>query len=128
LEITLTRDAGIVSGYLSPVYLAPERSLGAGRWLWVMGDGVARTVALAVHLLMVFAITLVWLARRTDPIFGWLFLLGAGSLFNVITSSALMPQALQSLQPYVIRSEEHTSELQSREKLVCRPLLEKKTI
>lgn len=102
LEITLTRDAGIVSGYLSPVYLAPERSLGAGRWLWVMGDGVARTVALAVHLLMVFAITLVWLARRTDPIFGWLFLLGAGSLFNVITSSALMPQALQTLQPYVI--------------------------
>src|SRR5690606_41420016 len=86
------------------------------------------SVLLAVHLLMVFAITLMWMARRTDSIFGWLFLLGAGSLFNVITSSALMPQALQSLQPYVIRSEEHTSELQSREKLVCRPLLEKKTI
>src|SRR5690606_32825751 len=65
-------------------------------------DGVARTVALAVHLLMVFAITLVWMARRSDPIFGWLFLLGAGSLFNVVTSSALMPQALQTLQPYVI--------------------------
>src|SRR5690606_40731892 len=27
---------------------------------------------------------------------------------------------------YVTRSEEHTSELQSRENLVCRPLLEKK--
>src|SRR5690606_42028405 len=29
-------------------------------------------------------------------------------------------------QPHVIRSEEHTSELQSRENLVCRLLLEKK--
>src|SRR5690606_41118634 len=34
----------------------------------------------------------------------------------------------QCWQPHGdIRSEEHTSELQSREKLVCRPLLEKKT-
>src|SRR5690606_40889118 len=30
------------------------------------------------------------------------------------------------LVPYVVRSEEHTSELQSRENLVCRLLLEKK--
>src|SRR5690606_39871377 len=29
-------------------------------------------------------------------------------------------------QPVALRSEEHTSELQSRENLVCRPLLEKK--
>src|SRR5207302_10803836 len=28
--------------------------------------------------------------------------------------------------PHLFRSEEHTSELQSRENLVCRPLLEKK--
>src|SRR5690606_40160414 len=28
--------------------------------------------------------------------------------------------------PIIVRSEEHTSELQSRENLVCRPLLEKK--
>src|SRR5690606_16508986 len=32
----------------------------------------------------------------------------------------------ERVQPYVIRSEEHTSELQSRENLVCRLLLEKK--
>src|SRR5690606_40205142 len=38
-------------------------------------------------------------------------------VLNVLTSSDLVP---------VIRSEEHTSELQSRENLVCRLLLEKK--
>src|SRR5690606_41127140 len=36
-------------------------------------------------------------------------------------------EALQWLTPQQTRSEEHTSELQSREKLVCRPLPEKKT-
>lgn len=102
LEVTLDREAGIMSGYLAPIYIASERQLGAGRWLWAMGDGVARTVALAVHMLMVFAITLVWLARRRDPIFGWLFLLGAGSLFNVLTASTLMPEWMEPLQPYVI--------------------------
>src|SRR5690606_41347818 len=34
---------------------------------------------------------------------------------------------LASWVRYIIRSEEHTSELQSRENLVCRLLLEKKT-
>src|SRR3712207_8209688 len=33
-----------------------------------------------------------------------------------------------SLQGYAVRSEEHTSELQSRQYLVCRLLLEKKKI
>src|SRR5436309_9956954 len=38
---------------------------------------------------------------------------------------ALVGDALQALAKNGIRSEEHTSELQSREKLVCRLLLEK---
>src|SRR5690606_40299213 len=45
--------------------------------------------------------------------------LGAGSL-------AIMGRARTAMQPYRSRSEEHTSELQSRENLVCRLLLEKK--
>src|SRR2546429_7131790 len=46
-------------------------------------------------------------------------------LLNRITSElpVIRPQAAESLQ---IRSEEHTSELQSRLHLVCRLLLEKK--
>src|SRR5690606_42160952 len=39
--------------------------------------------------------------------------------------SEALVSALAGLQAFE-RSEEHTSELQSREKLVCRPLLEKK--
>src|SRR5690606_39754128 len=35
-------------------------------------------------------------------------------------------QSFEGIRDYLIRSEEHTSELQSRENLVCRLLLEKK--
>src|SRR5690606_40211216 len=40
--------------------------------------------------------------------------------------SKLIPQGSVSIEVYADRSEEHTSELQSRENLVCRLLLEKK--
>src|SRR3712207_7038950 len=39
---------------------------------------------------------------------------------------AISPTSLSSLAPASSRSEEHTSELQSRQYLVCRLLLEKK--
>src|SRR5690606_40157812 len=41
-------------------------------------------------------------------------------------SMVVDPMSLQYLMGGVVRSEEHTSELQSRENLVCRLLLEKK--
>lgn len=101
LELTLRRTVGIVPGYLSPVYLVPERDVGEDRWRWVMGDGVIRMVALGVHLLMVFAVVVVWTARRRDPVFRWLVLLGVGSLINVLWGSAIAPPWLAWSQGYV---------------------------
>src|SRR3712207_9009405 len=46
-----------------------------------------------------------------------------------VDRSAVLHAALPDMRlpiAYAIRSEEHTSELQSRQYLVCRPLLEKK--
>lgn len=105
LELTLRRNGGIVPGHLSPVYLATETDIAPTRWLWVMGDGVIRMVALCIHVLTVFAIAVVWTARRRDPVFGWLFLLGAGSLLNVLSGSALEPAWLswsQKVVPLII--------------------------
>src|SRR5690606_41608493 len=48
-----------------------------------------------------------------------------GSSFQIRTASAMAPDPLAGPPPPP-RSEEHTSELQSRENLVCRLLLEKK--
>src|SRR5690606_41081804 len=44
----------------------------------------------------------------------------------VVSGGALFPSLRQEYKERGIRSEEHTSELQSRENLVCRLLLEKK--
>src|SRR3712207_7383116 len=59
---------------------------------------------------------------------GWAF--GGKMLiaFTGLASSALLARLLtpEGLGTYFLRSEEHTSELQSRQYLVCRLLLEKK--
>lgn len=100
LEITLAREWGITPGYLSPVYLAAESDLGNDRWRWTMGDGIMSTVALAVHALIVFAVTIVWTARRRDPIFGWLFVLGAASFLNTVPGWSMAPAWLAWIRPY----------------------------
>src|SRR3712207_7300632 len=63
---------------------------------------------------------------RSDP--GWAF---ADGSFRVLTrlatvTTARIPMITARLSGVGIRSEEHTSELQSRQYLVCRLLLEKK--
>src|SRR5690606_41011958 len=52
-------------------------------------------------------------------------MLRAAALFSPFLREVVEMQ-YQFRQPYIVRSEEHTSELQSRENLVCRLLLEKK--
>src|SRR5690606_41933065 len=60
-----------------------------------------------------------WLAASEQPVS---VLMGAGLLID----SQSRADALAKLRGLLARSEEHTSELQSRENLVCRLLLEKK--
>src|SRR5690606_39377111 len=65
--------------------------------------------------------------RRWATVLALAVLAVAGALCDLFTGPAAMPPAqvlLGLIDPD--RSEEHTSELQSRENLVCRLLLEKK--
>src|SRR5206468_11170772 len=57
--------------------------------------------------------------RRRIRLLTWLFIVGL-----VLSGATAIP--LESELGWLIRSEEHTSELQSRSDLVCRLLLEKK--
>src|SRR5687768_1558212 len=51
---------------------------------------------------------------------------GQGISTQVLVTSAMTWASVRMLKPVPVRSEEHTSELQSRLHLVCRLLLEKK--
>src|SRR5690606_42103647 len=55
-----------------------------------------------------------------------LMIYGNGIIHHGQPNERLMPFNIHYQKPGVERSEEHTSELQSRENLVCRLLLEKK--
>src|SRR5207249_8298959 len=86
---------------------------------------------LGLVLIIVFAIDLRWL-----PSLGMYSTRGAGGLGDLLThlvlpavTTAAAPGAIiaRMTRASVLRSEEHTSELQSRFDLVCRLLLEKKT-
>src|SRR5690349_23933665 len=52
--------------------------------------------------------------------------IGSGVYEDKFTGPELFPVVLARVQETMARSEEHTSELQSRRDLVCRLLLEKK--
>src|SRR5690606_41339084 len=62
------------------------------------------------------------------PTVTWAFYIGASALFLTVLWTVIRTKeyAPEEYNRYKGRSEEHTSELQSRENLVCRLLLEKK--
>src|SRR5436309_9641409 len=62
------------------------------------------------------------LARTVTALVGCMIIFTLGEIVTMPMASAY----LADLAPPQMRSEEHTSELQSRENLVCRLLLEKK--
>src|SRR5690606_41782067 len=65
-------------------------------------------------------------ALNTDTTFSGIFQESGGSQFLAVTKTGTGMLTLSGTSSYRGRSEEHTSELQSRENLVCRLLLEKK--
>lgn len=78
-EIVLDRESGAVPGYLSQLYLTGAGAAAPWSWLWSFASNGTRTAVVGLQTLVVLGITIVWLARRHDPIFAWLFLIGVGS-------------------------------------------------
>lgn len=80
LVVTLTRQSGLVPGYLSPVHAVAADAMADDRWAWVLVSRGTRVSVIGLQGIVIVALATVWLARRKDPIFGWLFLIGVGSL------------------------------------------------
>lgn len=101
LEITLRRETGGIPGYLSPLYLAGEQGFREVHWLWSLASGPSRATMVGLQTLMVIGIATVWLARRHDPIFCWLFLLSASGLAYTLAGSSF-PAYVSAGYPYLV--------------------------
>ncbi|MBN8962468.1 MAG: hypothetical protein J0H71_15145 [Rhizobiales bacterium] len=83
LEITLERRDGAVPGHLSPIYIADQDAID-GNWLWTLGGESIWITVFVIQILVTVGITMVWMARRHDRVFGWLFLIAFGSLIRTL--------------------------------------------
>ncbi|MGI6856228.1 sensor histidine kinase [Mesorhizobium sp. 1B3] len=102
LEVTLYRESGGIPGYLSQLYLAEETAFEDARWLWTLASGPSRATMIGLQVLMVLGIATVWLARRHDPIFAWLFLVSGASLAYTLAGSSLPTFVPAGGQPYIV--------------------------
>ena len=99
LDITLERRDGAVPGHLSPIYIADQETID-GNWLWTLGGESIWITVFVIQILVTLGITIVWMARRHDPVFGWLFLIASGSLIRMLLGLPSEPQALVDAQLY----------------------------
>ena len=80
LRLELGRSDGLIPFYLSKVYLGPADMLGRSPWLAVLFAGQARVSAIVLNVVVVLGLITLWTARRHDPVFRWLALLGCTTL------------------------------------------------
>ena len=105
LVVTLTRSSGLVPGYLSPVYAVDADAMADDRWAWVLVSRGTRVSFIGLQGIVILALATVWLARHKDPIFGWLFLIGIGSLcYSVLNApdGGLIPADGQPYLTYMM--------------------------
>ncbi len=101
LVVTLRRGSGLVPGYLSQVHAVEASAMADAEWAWVFVTRGTRVSVVGLQAIVMVALATVWLARRSDPIFGWLFLMGAGSLVHSVLNApdgGLIPV---EAQPYL---------------------------
>lgn len=99
LEITLERRDGAVPGHLSPIYIADQDAI-ASNWLWTLGGESIWITVFVIQMLVTIGITIVWMARRHDRVFGWLFLISFGSLIRALPGLPGEAQTLVDAQLY----------------------------
>jgi signal transduction histidine kinase len=87
-EIVLDRDGGAVPGYLSQLYLVDRSAVTSWDWLWTLASNGVRVAVIGLQTLVILGIAVVWFARRHDPIFTWLALIG------LVSSALLVTEAL----------------------------------
>lgn len=99
MELTLVRNDASIPFYLSPVYLESGGGLGRSPWLTLAMAGQGRIAAFVLHLVVLLGLLTLWSARRHDPLFRWLALIGSTTLLASVLDLAHVLDGLDSLAP-----------------------------
>ena len=102
LVVTLAREYGAVPGYLSRLFIGGERMVALDHWSRAFGSERVRAAAHGLHLVIVIGLATLWSARRRDPAFGWLFLIGVTSFVVALPSESNLPAPLGVIKPYLV--------------------------
>lgn len=102
LVVTLEREAAAIPGYLSQLYLGDSTVVARDHWSRAFSSERVRAAAHALHLLIVIALATLWNARRRDPAFGWLFLIGVSSFIIAVPNETHLPPLFAFVKPYLV--------------------------
>ena len=104
LVVTLERQHGAVPGYLSRLFIGGQRMIVLDHWSRAFGSERIRAAAHGLHLVIVIGLATLWSARRRDPAFGWLLLIGATSFVVALPSESNLPPPLGVIKPYLVQT------------------------
>ena len=102
LVVTLAREYGAVPGHLSRLFIGGDRMIALDHWSRAFGSERIRAAAHGLHLVIVIGLATLWSARRRDPAFGWLFLIGVTSLIVALPSESNLPPPFGVIKPYLV--------------------------
>ncbi|WP_162247330.1 sensor histidine kinase [Devosia sp. Root635] len=99
MVLTLLRNDASIPFYLSPVYLESGAGLGRSPWLTLAMAGQGRIAAFVLHLVVLLGLLTLWSARRHDPLFRWLALIGSTTLLATLLDLGHVLDGLDALAP-----------------------------
>ncbi|QDZ12290.1 sensor histidine kinase [Devosia ginsengisoli] len=99
IVVTLRRSDAAIPFYLSPVYIERGAGLDRSPWLALAMAGQGRIAAFVLHLVVLLGLLTLWTARRHDPLFRWLALIGSTTLLATVLDIAQVLEGLASWAP-----------------------------
>ncbi len=99
IVVTLVRRDAAIPFYLSPVYIEAGAALDRSPWLALAMAGQGRIAAFVLHLVVLLGLLTLWTARRHDPLFRWLALIGSTTLLANLLDIAQVLDGFASWAP-----------------------------
>lgn len=97
--LRLERNSGYAPGYLSQLHLTSLPDFEPLQWVWRLAEQDFHLATRVLHGTVLLSVLLLWLWRRSDPVFTWMALL-AGASF--LTDQLFLTYSVMELRLYAV--------------------------